>query len=953
MKFFSNKKIVFKLIVSLCICLTLINFGASSIVYADGAEVAKTGGKLLSPFIDLVMTIGDGVMDVVQKAIMGTPATIDLDLTTSIWGVVISAIVAIVACVALVVLTGGIGAFLAAIPAVGGVLSAIGGTAVVSGLVTIGIAAAGLGVYKATFSGYSAAFLPDYTVLPTYAISPEEIFEGKLLIFDINFFNPKEIYVAIANKNSEGDPVTNENGEIVITQRMKLDQWEATNDDGTFVNQSEDKTAAYYYYMDGNNEVRTSKQSSSWSLSKLISKWYYTLRNLALVVLMLILIYIGIRIMLCSIASEKSKYKKMLWDWVIAICLIFVMHYIMIFAVNINDNLISMMRSVSEGNAYVHVIDLTDMESGKRSKFKSAIEEANLESYYQDEAKNYFVWPTNLIGQIRILAQKMNGTSEYVGYAVAYIVLVLYTIYFAFTYLKRALYMAFLTVIAPMVAMTYPIDKINDGKAQAFNTWLKEYIFNLLIQPLHLLLYILLISMAFDLASTNIIYTLVAIGFMIPAEKLIRSMFGFEKAQTPGFLGGATGAALTMSTMQSLARLGGKGPGPKPGEKPNKAVGDGTNNDIYNRSSDSGHGFGNLLGAEEDFSTKLGEDKNQQGTEGPQNQNPQPQVESPQGGDDFTQTLMGTGNGSGENQQDMMDSADGLEQPQQNGRRVNISPKTMNPEKMEIKNIQDAMNKNDEDMARRREEQERAEQERIEKEKKQGMLATTGRMFKRAGGAAWKQIKTPENWAEATAKTLKASGKLAGAAVGTTIGAAAGIASGDMNNVIKNAALGYSAGDSLGNAIGGGAAGMVENSVSGVKNGIDEFNQERYGEDYSAMMKKKQDEKFLKDREARKTFAREFNLGTGKADKEKLDQIMKDAIKYREYGVTDNTTIIKAMNLDKNDRTSATSIASAMVASKTKDLKGVESYQKRLEQQVGSARAKQIADNAIKMNKLA
>ena len=119
------------------------------------------------------------------------------------------------------------------------------------------------------------------------------------------------------------------------------------------------------------------------------------------------------------------------------------------------------------------------------------------------------------------------------------------------------------------------------------------------------------------------------------------------------------------------------------------------------------------------------------------------------------------------------------------------------------------------------------------------------------------------------------------------------------------------------------------------------------------MMKKKQDEKFLKDREARKTFAREFNLGTGKADKEKLDQIMKDAIKYREYGVTDNTTIIKAMNLDKNDRTSATSIASAMVASKTKDLKGVESYQKRLEQQVGSARAKQIADNAIKMNKLA
>ena len=27
--------------------------------------------------------------------------------------------------------------------------------------------------------------------------------------------------------------------------------------------------------------------------------------------------------------------------------------------------------------------------------------------------------------------------------------------------------MAFLTIIAPLVALTYPIDKMNDGKAQA------------------------------------------------------------------------------------------------------------------------------------------------------------------------------------------------------------------------------------------------------------------------------------------------------------------------------------------------------------------------------------------------------------------------------------------------------------------------------------------------------
>ena len=119
--------------------------------------------------------------------------------------------------------------------------------------------------------------------------------------------------------------------------------------------------------------------------------------------------------------------------------------------------------------------------------------------------------------------------------------------------------MAFLTMIAPLVAMTYPIDKMTDGKAQAFDAWLKEYIFNLMIQPLHLLLYTILVTSAFDLVSTNAIYSLVAIGFMMPAERLLRRFFGFEKAKTPGLLGGAAGAALAMTGLQNLVKPRHKG----------------------------------------------------------------------------------------------------------------------------------------------------------------------------------------------------------------------------------------------------------------------------------------------------------------------------------------------------------------------------------------------------------
>ena len=46
---------------------------------------------------------------------------------------------------------------------------------------------------------------------------------------------------------------------------------------------------------------------------------------------------------------------------------------------------------------------------------------------------------------------------------------------------------------------------------------------------------------------------------MMPAEKFLRKMFGFDKASTPGFLEGATRAAFAMHGLQSLQKITGKG----------------------------------------------------------------------------------------------------------------------------------------------------------------------------------------------------------------------------------------------------------------------------------------------------------------------------------------------------------------------------------------------------------
>lgn len=355
--------------------------------------------------------------------------------------------------------------------------------------------------------------------------------------------------------------------------------------------------------------------STAYNLRPIIANWYNILRDISIVGMLSILVYVGIRIMLSSTAGDKAKYKQLLVDWVVAICLLFLMQYIMSFSniavkkvtsviqsavvsTNESDKLSENEKKAAkekgklDGDVAVtrgtQLFEIEDKELVNKA-YQILVEENKTDTKYNDLFKNgNLYWPTNnFTEQARMLAQltdKDDDATNYayasIGYKIIYIVLVLYTLIFTWTYVKRVVYMAFLTMIAPLVALTYPIDKMNDGKAQAFNMWFKEYIFNLLIQPLHLILYMVLIGSAMTFASQNLIYAVVAIGFMTPAEKLMRKFFGFEKAGTPGMFAGPAGAALMMGGINKLLRpphppKGGGGPSGGGSENDSDDGGDG------------------------------------------------------------------------------------------------------------------------------------------------------------------------------------------------------------------------------------------------------------------------------------------------------------------------------------------------------------------------------------------
>lgn len=297
-------------------------------------------------------------------------------------------------------------------------------------------------------------------------------------------------------------------------------------------------------------ELGGSDKSIVNKLTSVVSQWYVALRNIAIVGLLSVLLYIGIRIVISSSAGDKAKYKQFFVDWVVALCLIFFLHYIMAFTMTISETITDALAGENAEHGAIKQLNVVYI-----NKDGTVFEDAEHSFIFDLGEKSKVAFSTNFTGLARIKAQHSNSLLS-MGYTIMYCALTFYTMYFTFIYLKRLLYLAFFTMIAPLVALTYPIDKMKDGKAQAFNFWFKEYMFYALLQPIHMLLYRVFVLSALDLASSNLIYAIVALAFIVPAEKIVKQMFGI-KGNTESALGGFAGGALAAKAFDVLKK--GKG----------------------------------------------------------------------------------------------------------------------------------------------------------------------------------------------------------------------------------------------------------------------------------------------------------------------------------------------------------------------------------------------------------
>ena len=235
-------------------------------------------------------------------------------------------------------------------------------------------------------------------------------------------------------------------------------------------------------------------------LREAVSGIYVILRNMCAVVLLCLLIYTGIRIVLsASMPNEQAKWKGYLIDWIKALALLIFIHLIMITIFYLSDLLAnSLIDALGDGNSIIQII--------------------------RNECSNSWDFMPQAICLIM------------------YIYCTYLTIIFALAYFKRVVWTAILIILAPIVSALYAIG--GQGKT-IYKGWFKEFLLNCLIQPFHVIIYFTLILIPVTLSTQGneikllpilsngnniflLIYCLIAMSLIKPAERFIRNLFGMN-----------------------------------------------------------------------------------------------------------------------------------------------------------------------------------------------------------------------------------------------------------------------------------------------------------------------------------------------------------------------------------------------------------------------------------------
>lgn len=243
-----------------------------------------------------------------------------------------------------------------------------------------------------------------------------------------------------------------------------------------------------------NEYITISDNSILYKLRDNIAAWYFGIRNVCIVGMLLLLIYLGIRLAISTTGEGKAKYKQMLVAWFTSFLAIFLIHYFMIIVIEANGILIDWFKS------------------------------ENL------EVTNGF----SLYETIRTRAYAIK-LSESLPATIMYIVLVYFLIKFLWVYIRRYFTILILALMAPIMCIKNAFDKISKGKSGSMSAWMYDFALNVWLQALHSIVYTVYMAIAYKFAIQSIagfVLALIFMNYIFKSEELFIKIFRFDDAKS-------------------------------------------------------------------------------------------------------------------------------------------------------------------------------------------------------------------------------------------------------------------------------------------------------------------------------------------------------------------------------------------------------------------------------------
>lgn len=230
-----------------------------------------------------------------------------------------------------------------------------------------------------------------------------------------------------------------------------------------------------------------------------VAKTYVMISGLALILSLVIFIYAVIKLILVyaglKTVKEEITIKKLLTNVAKSVVLLFLLPVILALISYAVDALIKLLN-------YFRLKLLEDM-----LKANGNVKAMDFETRILDMKFN---------------SSKYKQTINLID--IGYVLLVMVQTGFIITYLKRFYTIGLLTMVSPLITITYVLDKFNDDRSDVLARFFREYTYTLLIMPIHGLMYLIFMFGASDIASVSPLFGVLIVMLLGRAEKTIKGI---------------------------------------------------------------------------------------------------------------------------------------------------------------------------------------------------------------------------------------------------------------------------------------------------------------------------------------------------------------------------------------------------------------------------------------------